>query len=161
MNFEQCEVWQCVIRDLFKDAGGYYNKVHLGLKMIWWYYASARARCTFAVSILLLLDASFINCNSSARALATILESCKFPRTIAELLSSLILYSTVCAFFYDYDAFLQEFGIYAKKSKDFWQPVHTLLYLSLPLFSGKFKNTNEVICSHKKKSQGGASCMTV
>ena len=62
----------------------------------WWSYASARARCTFAVSILLLLDASFINCNSSARALATILESCKFPRTIAELLSSLILYSTVC-----------------------------------------------------------------
>ena len=34
MNFEKCELWQCVIRDFLKDAGGYYNKVHLGLKMM-------------------------------------------------------------------------------------------------------------------------------
>ena len=60
------------------------------------------------------------------RQLATILESCKFPRTIAELLSSLILFSTAPL----RDAFLQEFGIYAKKSKDFWQPVHTFYLTS-------------------------------
>lgn len=80
---------------------------------------------------------SFDPCSSSAarckfhqlqqqRQLATILESCKFPRTIAELLSSLILFSTAPL----RDAFLQEFGIYAKKSKDFWQPVHTFYLTS-------------------------------
>ena len=107
---------------------GYYNRVHLRLKMMG--EGCDAKKCSFAVSILVLLPRCKFHQLQQQRQLATILESCKFPRTIAELLSSLILYSTVCAFFYDYDAFLQEFGIYAKKSKDFWQPVHTFYLTS-------------------------------
>ena len=70
---------------------GYYNRVHLRLKMMG--EGCDAKKCSFAVSILVLLLLSRCKFHQlqQQRQLATILESCKFPRTIAELLSSLIL----------------------------------------------------------------------
>ena len=97
---------------------------------------------------------SFDPCSSSAarckfhqlqqqRQLATILESCKFPRTIAELLSSLILYSSLLLYAMHFYRNLA----YMPKSQRISDNQCTLS--TLPLFSRKFKNTNEVICSNK------------
>ena len=68
---------------------GYYNRVHLRLKMMG--EGCDAKKCSFAVSILVLLPQCKFHQLQQQRQLATILESCKFPRTIAELLSSLIL----------------------------------------------------------------------
>ena len=68
---------------------GYYNRVHLRLKMMG--EGCDAKKCSFAVSILVLLPRCKFHQLQQQRQLATILESCKFPRTIAELLSSLIL----------------------------------------------------------------------
>lgn len=123
---------------------GYYNRVHLRLKMMG--EGCDAKKCSFAVSILvlLLLPRCKFHQLQQQRQLATILESCKFPRTIAELLSSLILlYSSLLLYAMHFYRNLA----YMPKSQRISDNQCTLS--TLPLFSRKFKNTNEVICSNK------------
>ena len=121
---------------------GYYNRVHLRLKMMG--EGCDAKKCSFAVSILVLLPQCKFHQLQQQRQLATILESCKFPRTIAELLSSLILlYSSLLLYAMHFYRNLA----YMPKSQRISDNQCTLS--TLPLFSRKFKNTNEVICSNK------------
>ena len=127
----------------FYQFEGYYNRVHLRLKMMG--EGCDAKKCSFAVSILvlLLLPRCKFHQLQQQRQLATILESCKFPRTIAELLSSLILYSSLLLYAMHFYRNLA----YMPKSQRISDNQCTLS--TLPLFSRKFKNTNEVICSNK------------
>ena len=110
----------------------------------WWGEGCDAKKCSFAVSILVLLPRCKFHQLQQQRQLATILESCKFPRTIAELLSSLILlYSSLLLYAMHFYRNLA----YMPKSQRISDNQCTLS--TLPLFSRKFKNTNEVICSNK------------
>ena len=105
---------------------GYYNRVHLRLKMM-----GGGLRCKK------MQFCSFDPCSSSSMQVSSTATAAAASDNLGKLQIS--THDRRIAFFFNppllfsaplRDAFLQEFGIYAKKSKDFWQPVHTFYLTS-------------------------------
>ena len=107
---------------------GYYNRVHLRLKMMGGGLRCKKMQfCSFDPCSS---SSSSMQVSSTATAAAASdnlgkLQISTHDRRIAFFFNPPLLFSAPLR-----DAFLQEFGIYAKKSKDFWQPVHTFYLTS-------------------------------